>query len=110
VPFLLVSAVVWARVIVVRYEIPRAGGFRLGIGAVALGLMVLAEVAVGLVMYEEGWWRGEVWERLVGGGGRVWAVLAGVLGWYALMPYVMMWFEGLEETRTLEPEPVQGKR
>lgn len=110
VPFLLASAVLWARVLIVRYEIPRAGWFRLAIGAVALGLMVLAEAFVGWVVYEEGWWRGEVWEKLAGGDARAWIVLAGVFGWYALMPYCMMFFEGAEEMQTREQEPIPEKR
>ncbi|KAK1754867.1 hypothetical protein QBC47DRAFT_402222 [Echria macrotheca] len=122
IPFLLASATLWARVLIVRYEIPRAGWFRLGIGAVALVLMVLAEGVVGVVLYEEGWWRdGEVWERLVGGASgdgqerrREWIGLVGVLAWYALMPWCLMFFEGVDEVSEVEvvkrePVPVSEK-
>jgi len=103
-PFLLASAVLWARVIIVRWEIPRSGAFRLGIGAVALGLMVAAEAVVACVVYEEGWWEGEEWKRVMGGEGRVWMGLGGWLAWYALMPFGLMFFE--REPESVVPVPV----
>lgn len=95
IPFLLVSAAIWARVLVVRYEIPRSGWFRLAIGGVALGLMVLVEGILGAMVYE---WQEDVWERVVDGTG--WMAIGGWLGWYALMPWAEMVFErgeGVEE-------------
>jgi hypothetical protein len=89
-PFLLGSAALWARVLIVRYDVPRSAPFRLGIGAVALGLMVFVEGLVAWVGYEEGWWAG-------GEGRRIWSVAGGWLAWYAFVPFVMMFFEGTEE-------------
>ncbi|KAK0632402.1 hypothetical protein B0T14DRAFT_504105 [Immersiella caudata] len=91
-PFLLGSAALWARILVVRYDVPRSGPFRLGIGAVALGFMVLVEGLVAWVVYEEGWWSGGK-----GGQERVWIVVGVWLAWYTLVPFVMMFFEGREE-------------
>ncbi|KAK0746076.1 hypothetical protein B0T18DRAFT_390580 [Schizothecium vesticola] len=36
--YLALAAALWTRLLVVRYEVPRVGLFRLGIGAVAAGL------------------------------------------------------------------------
>jgi hypothetical protein len=42
-PFWLLAITLWARFIIVTYEIPRVGGFRLGIGMLALVFMLFAE-------------------------------------------------------------------
>lgn len=84
----------WARVIIVYYEIPRVRGFRLAIGLLALLFMVVADAVAGLVMYEEGWsrrnwvWRGEVLDAARG--------LLG-FGVFALMPLLLMVFEGVTD-------------
>ncbi|KAK4447642.1 hypothetical protein QBC34DRAFT_126375 [Podospora aff. communis PSN243] len=91
-PFLLGSAALWARLLIVRYEIPRSGPFRLGIGAVALALMVFVEAVVAWVGYEEGWWVGGK-----GSGCRIWSVAGPWLAWYALLPFGMMFLERREE-------------
>jgi hypothetical protein len=89
--FLLVNTL-WARFIVVNYEVPRVGGFRLAIGILALGFMLVAELAGGIFMYEKGWseW---IWETdyVVGGLG------AGVLLMFGLMPFLLMGVEGVTD-------------
>jgi len=81
-PFLLLSSVLWAYVVVTRYEIPRAAGFRLATGGVALLFMLIAEAAVGLGLWEEGYgnWMGE----------RVGLGFCALLAAFALMPTVLM--------------------
>jgi len=96
-PLFLIFNTLWARFIVVNYEVPRVGGFRLAIGGLALVFMLAAELAGGVFMYERGWteW---IWETdyLAGGLG------AGVLLLFGLMPFMLMGIEGktdeLEET------------
>ncbi|OIW35292.1 hypothetical protein CONLIGDRAFT_676216 [Coniochaeta ligniaria NRRL 30616] len=84
-PFLLLSSVFWAYVVVTRCEIPRVAGFRLATGGVALLFMVMAEAAVGLGLWEEGYgnWMGE----------RVGLGFCALLAAFALMPTVLMAFE-----------------
>jgi hypothetical protein len=95
-PFLLLSSALWAYVVVSRYEIPRATGFRLAMGGMALLYMVVADAVVGLGLWEEGYgkWMGE----------RVWWKCCGLLAAFALMPTVLMAFEakpaGRGEERT----------
>ncbi|KAK0655709.1 hypothetical protein B0T16DRAFT_384533 [Cercophora newfieldiana] len=99
-PFLLGSAILWARILVVKCEIPRSGAFRLGVGGVALGLMVAVEAVVAWIGYEEGWWVEAAWKEA-----KVWAVLGGWLAWYTLIPFVLMFFERREEGEFV-PVPV----
>ena len=76
------------------YEIPRARGFRLAIGLLALFFMVVADAVAGLVMYEEGWsGRNWVWKPGVVDAAR------GLLGFgvFALMPFLLMVFEGVTD-------------
>lgn len=84
-PCLLLSSAFCAYVVVSHYEIPRATGFRLATGAVALLFMLGAEALVGLGMWEEGYgtWVGD----------RVGLGFGGLLVAYALMPTVLMAFE-----------------
>lgn len=87
-PLFLLFNTLWARFIVVYYEIPRVGGFRLAIGGLALSFMMLAELAGGVYLYEKGWneW---IWETdlLAGGLG------ASVLLLFGLMPFLLMAIE-----------------
>lgn len=87
-PFWLLFNALWARFIVINYEIPRVGGFRLAVGLLALVFMLCAELIGGIIMYEEGWqeW---VWETdpLVASMGALALLLFG------LMPLLMMAFE-----------------
>jgi hypothetical protein len=82
---LLLCSALCAYVVVSRYEIPRVTGFRLATGAVALLFMVLADAAVGLGLWQEGYggWMGQT----VGLG------FAGLLAAFALMPTLLMVFE-----------------
>jgi hypothetical protein len=87
-PIWLLFFALWARFMIVNYEIPRVGGFRLAIGALALVFMLAAELLGGIVMYEKGWteW---VWETdpLAASMGAVTLLLFG------LMPLLLMVFE-----------------
>jgi glucose uptake protein GlcU len=87
-PIWLIFFTLWARFIVINYEVPRVGGFRLAIGAVALVFMLIAELLGGIFMYEQGYsdW---VWETdpLAASLGAVTLLLFG------LMPTLLMVFE-----------------
>jgi len=87
-PFFLIATVLWARFIVVNFEVPRVAGFRLAIGILGTILMVIAELLVGVVMYEEGWsaW---IWETDPVAGG----ASAAVLLLFGLMPSILMLVE-----------------
>lgn len=93
-PFLLLSSVFWAYVVVTRYEIPRVTGFRLATGGVALLFMLIAEAAVGLGLWEEGYgnWMGE----------RFGLGFCALLAAFALMPTVLMAFEAKPGTKRQE--------
>lgn len=84
-PFLVSSFVLWAHLVVSRYEIPRVTGFRLATGAAALLFMVLADAVVGLGLWTEGYgqWAAE----------RIGLGFFGLLAAFALMPTVLMPFE-----------------
>jgi len=84
-PFLLLSSVLWAYVVVTRYEIPRVTGFRLATGGVALLLMLLADSLIGFGLWEKGY--GNWMAERFGWG------TAGLLAAFALMPTVLMAFE-----------------
>ncbi|KAH6670605.1 hypothetical protein B0J14DRAFT_99586 [Halenospora varia] len=93
-PMFLLANILWARFMVVNYEIPRVGGFRLAIGALALVFMLFAELMGGIVLYEKGiteW----IWETdpLAAGLG------ATVLLLFGLMPMLLMSLE--QETNEL---------
>jgi hypothetical protein len=87
-PFWLLAITLWARFIIVTYEIPRVGGFRLGIGMLALVFMLSAEFAGGIFLYEKGYtaW---IWETdpLAA------ALGATVLLLFGLMPLLLMVLE-----------------
>jgi len=78
----------WARYITVSYEVPRVGGFRLGIGLLALVFLLTAELISGVVLYERGvqeWiWETDPW---AGGAGAV------VLSLFGLLPLLLMGVE-----------------
>ncbi|KAB5580509.1 hypothetical protein GE09DRAFT_439748 [Coniochaeta sp. 2T2.1] len=88
-PFLLLSSVFWAHVVVSRYEVPRITGFRLATGGVALLFMLLAEGIVGLGLWEGGYgsWMSEKIGLSYGLG------FGGLLAAFALMPTLLMVFE-----------------
>ncbi|KAL0938875.1 uncharacterized protein CTRU02_205485 [Colletotrichum truncatum] len=88
VPLQTVICIIWARYIVVAYEIPCVAWFRLAIGGLAASLMFAAEGLLGLVLYEKGYgdW---IWES----NGKAWFAFAGFLGAFALMPTAMMGLE-----------------
>jgi hypothetical protein len=91
-PLFLIFNTLWARLIIVSYEVPRVGGFRLAIGGLALGFMLVAELLGGVWMYEKGWaeW---IWETdpLAASLG------ASVLALFALMPFLLMGLEGVTD-------------
>ncbi|KAK3329588.1 hypothetical protein B0H66DRAFT_597164 [Apodospora peruviana] len=91
---LVANSAVWARFVIVYYEVPRVTGFRIAAGVTSLVFMVLAEMVAGLVMYEEGYYTGrQQWmmaDYLKGG-----AEFGAVMAAYALMPWVQMGLEGL---------------
>lgn len=87
-PIWLLFIALWARFVIVNYEIPRVGGFRLAIGLLALVFMLAAELLGGIFMYEKGYseW---IWET---------DPLAASLGactllLFGLMPTLLMVFE-----------------
>jgi hypothetical protein len=84
-PVLLLLSALCAYVVVLLYEIPRAMGFRLATGAVALVFMLLAEAMVGLGLWEGGYgkWISE----------RVGLGFGALLAAFALMPFILMAFE-----------------
>jgi len=87
-PLWLVLIILWARWIIVAYEVPRVRGFRIAIGGVALAFMLIAEFAGGVFLYERGMteW---IWETdtLTASVGIV------VLLLFGLMPAILMLFE-----------------
>ena len=87
-PLFLLFNTLWARFVIVNYEVPRVGRFRLAIGGLALGFMLVAEFLGGVFLYEKGWseW---IWETdlLAGGLG------AGVLLLFGLTPFLLMGVE-----------------
>jgi hypothetical protein len=87
-PIWLLFITLWARLMIVNYEIPRVGGFRLAIGGLALVFMVLAELMGGVFMYEKGYtpWIWETDYRTAGAN-----VLVMLL--FGLMPLLLMQFE-----------------
>jgi hypothetical protein len=88
IPFLLLSSALWARFIIASYEIPRAGGFRLATGVVALLMMLAAEALIGFVMVEEG--RAEWIYEIDYKAGVAFGLL---LLAYTFMPLIQMFFE-----------------
>jgi hypothetical protein len=108
-PIFLLFSTLWARFMIVNYEIPRVGGFRLAIGILALGFMLVAELAGGVLMYEKGWteW---IWETdpLAASAGAV------VLLLFGLMPRLLMGLEketdemgaGTETSHGHEKKPI----
>ncbi|KAM7195086.1 hypothetical protein V8F20_007636 [Naviculisporaceae sp. PSN 640] len=102
VPFLLLSSIIWARAVIVYYEVPRVKGFRLASGLTALGFLVMAWMFVTTpVMWLEGVpVLGWVWETDERSG----LALGAVVVMYTLMMVLQMGFEksaaevGVEET------------
>src|SRR2546430_3692246 len=54
-PFMLFFTIFWAYILLERFEIPFIGCLRLVIGLTALGYMVITELVLSIIMYEEGW-------------------------------------------------------
>jgi len=90
----------WARFLIVAYEIPRVGAFRLAIGGLSFILMLIAELTTGFFMYEKGWttW---IWET------DPVITLAGsiVLVVFGLMPLLLM---GLERALEAQRKTIHG--
>lgn len=67
-PLYILIVALWARAIIVYYEIPRVAGFRIAIGLVAGVFMVIAELVGGFILWEEGYQKW-IWEtELLGAG------------------------------------------
>ncbi|TGO46475.1 hypothetical protein BCON_0322g00030 [Botryotinia convoluta] len=67
-PIYILTVALWARTVIVYYEIPRVPGFRIAIGLVAGFFMVIAELVGGFVLWEEGY-KEWIWEtNLLGAG------------------------------------------
>jgi hypothetical protein len=88
IPVMLLLTVAWARILIVWYEIPRVRAFRLAIGGLAVGFMVLTEMVVALALYEEG-----VGAWILDTDAKAGAAFAGLLLAYGLMPTILMAFE-----------------
>lgn len=88
-PALLVSMAASALFVVKRYQVPRVPSVRLATGFVALALMATAHMVTGAVL-EGGGWSG--WMVDAGSGSGL--VSAGLLVAFALMPALLMMFEG----------------
>jgi hypothetical protein len=81
----LVPLVAGTKLMIAYYEIPRIVGFRLAIGGVALLFMLMADVLVALVLYEEGlgpWIFKTVWET------RLASVMLPIV--FAMMPTLLL--------------------
>ena len=93
-PIMLIVITVAARWIVRRLAVPPAAAGRLGIGFLALGLLLFAEFTLGL------WIRGISLEEYLAGRDPVaGAVYCGMLGVFAVMPYLVDG-RGILERRT----------
>lgn len=88
VPVMLVLTVAMARFIIVYYEIPRVSAFRLATGGVALFFMIVAELLLGGILYEEGHAAWILETDLQAG-----LAFGGLLVAFALMPTLMMFWE-----------------
>ncbi|SPN96807.1 uncharacterized protein DNG_00327 [Cephalotrichum gorgonifer] len=69
-------------------SVPRSRGFRLAVGAVACGMLVVAEMGLGLGLYEEG-----MGGRIAGVSGQVWWAAGAAMVVHALLPAAMGVFE-----------------
>jgi len=98
IPFYLLLSVFWARFVASYYQVPRVMGFRLVIGGLGLGFMVLAELITALVLYEEGHggWLAEM-HKTTG------LAMGLLLLAFALMPVLSMVCEG-SSNATFEEE------
>ena len=83
---MLVAAAACARLLVARYEVPRAAGLRLAAGAASLALMAATRLVARLALYEVG--GGEDWFARGGTGPAL--ASGGMLVGYALMPVLVM--------------------
>ncbi|TVY29770.1 hypothetical protein LHYA1_G002043 [Lachnellula hyalina] len=81
----LIAITLWARYSTVAYQVPRVGGFRLAIGALATVFMLCAELVGGVVLYEKGYVAWTCQTDLLAAGLGV-----GSLGVYGLMPWLLM--------------------
>ena len=85
--FWIMTFCFWARFLIVAYETPRVGVYRLAIGGLTFILMLIAELATGIFMYEK-CWKTWIWET------NMIVTLTGsiVLVVFALMPLLLMGF------------------
>ncbi|KAA8564280.1 hypothetical protein EYC84_011224 [Monilinia fructicola] len=67
-PIYILTVALWARTVIVYYEIPRVAGFRIAVGLVAGSFMVIAELVGGFILWEEGY-KEWIWETDVLGAG-----------------------------------------
>ncbi|KAG4026267.1 hypothetical protein MFRU_043g00700 [Monilinia fructicola] len=96
-PIYILTVALWARTVIVYYEIPRVAGFRIAVGLVAGSFMVIAELVGGFILWEEGY-KEWIWETDVLGAG------LGMLSLLLLnaMPLILMVLEKIEREPTHE--------
>ncbi|KAF7915330.1 uncharacterized protein EAE98_011196 [Botrytis deweyae] len=94
-PIYILTVALWARTVIVYYEIPRVPGFRIAIGLVAGFFMVIAELVGGFVLWEEGY-KEWIWETNLLGAGL--GMLSLIL--FEGMPWVLMLLERSEMNET----------
>lgn len=104
VPFLLLSSIIWARVIIVYYEVPKVSGFRLASGLTALLFLIMAWFFVTTpIMWLEGA-TGWMWET----DGKAGLALCGLLVMYTFMMVLQMAFERRAGETTFVVETSHG--
>lgn len=92
-PFLLLSSIIWARFIIVYYEVPRVWGFRIASGVAALVFLATTSLFVTTpILYLEGH-AGWIWETDKKAG----LALGGLLAAYTFMLVIEMAFENRGE-------------
>jgi hypothetical protein len=87
-PFMLLSTVVWTKILMTRFDIPAAWDLRLIIGFMAAGLMLVAELIGSIILYEGGWREVMIRRDPVVG-----STFAFVLVLFGLMPWIFMQLE-----------------
>ena len=94
-PIYVLTAALWARTVIVYYEIPRVPGFRIAIGSIAGFFMVIAELVGGFVLWEGGY-KEWIWEtNLLGAGLGILSLIV-----FEGMPCVLMLLERSEVNET----------
>jgi len=88
---IVLASTLWARWIIVSFQIPRTVAFRLVIGGAALGMMVGSDLVLAFVAYERSWdaWRFDGPMRVLG-------TVVALMALFALMPMLLMLFETRE--------------